>query len=326
MGFNNIIKIFDALIMTTAKDYDRLQNNYYKLAETIPAEKIFFVGTRDVGSRVMGAYLDDKVDFLNEDHILPFDDVHKVMAEHMSPILKGNELPRGITGWYYQQFLKMQYARICEKEYYLVWDGDTIPCKPFSMFREQGDIPYFDMKREFHKEYFDTLGKLFPGMHKSIEQSFISEHMLFKCSIMKQMLKDIENNSNILGEKFWEKIIHAIAPQQIQSSSFSEFETYGTYVCCKFPTAYRLRDWHSFRLGGDFFDPDTITEEDYLWLSHDFDAISFEKGCFVREDHKNLFNNKKYQDKLTARQMLEIAQQEFEEGYLEIWDNTGISK
>ena len=33
-----------------------------------------------------------------------------------------------------------------------------------------------------------------------------------------------------------------------------------------------------------------------------------------------MFDNKKYQEKLTARQMLEIAQQEFKEGYLEVWE------
>lgn len=312
--------VFDALIMTTAKDYLRLQNNYYRLADTIPAENIFFVGNCDVCDLVAEAGLHKKIGSLNEDEILPFDKVHVVMAEHMSGLLQGAELPRGITGWYYQQFLKMQYSRICQKEYYLVWDGDTIPCKKFSMFREQDDIPYLDMKREFHEQYFETLGKLFPGMHKCLKKSFISEHMLIKCDIMKQMLLDIESNQDIPGETFWEKIIHAIEPEKIQESSFSEFETYGTYLCFKYPAVYRLRDWHSFRLGGEFFDPDTITEEDYLWLSKDFDAISFEKGHFVREDHKNLFDNKKYQEKLSARQMLEIAQQEFKEGYIEVWD------
>ena len=37
--------------------------------------------------------------------------------------------------------------------------------------------------------------------------------------------------------------------------------------------------------------------------------------------NKNLFDNKEYQKKLSARQMLEIAQEEFKEGsYLEVWE------
>ena len=48
--------------------------------------------------------------------------------------------------------------------------------------------------------------------------------------------------------------------------------------------------------------------------------ISFEKNQSVRADHENLFNNPAYQSKLTARQMLQIAQEEFTEGYKEEWN------
>ena len=90
----------------------------------------------------------------------------------------------------------------------------------------------------------------------------------------------------------------------------------------RYPEAYRLRNWHSFRYGGVFFNLDTISDTDYAWLARDFFAISFEKGDSVREDQKNLFDNKKYQEKLSARQMLEIAQEEFKDGsYLEVWDS-----
>ncbi len=312
--------VYDALIMITAKDFERNKNNYCKLVKCIPARKLFFVGNAEVGLLVEAENLGERVEFINEDNILPFSKVHEVMTEHMASLLNGKDLPRGVTGWYYQQFLKMQYAMNCADEYYLVWDGDTIPCAEFSMFNEELELPYLDMKREFHKEYFDTLEMLLPGMRKCIEKSFIAEHMLFRCDIMKRLIKDIEENASISGRCFWEKIINCIDVSVIQNGGFSEFETYGTYVCFKYPTAYRLRDWHSFRLGGEFFDPNTISDEDYKWLSRDFFAISFEKGHFVREDHKNLFDNKEYQEKLTARQMLEIAQEEFHDGYLEVWD------
>ena len=310
---------FDALIMTTAADYLRLQNNYHRLVRNLPARRILFVGSLEVGKLVENSGLGDKVGFIHEDDILPFATVHALMSKRLEPLLQGQLLPRGVTGWYYQQFLKMQYATVCTDAYYLVWDGDTIPCAPFSMFSEE-NVPYIDLKHEYHANYFETLGKLLPGMRKCIEKSFISEHMLINKEIMKELIADIEKAENIKGTVFWEKILHAIEVEKIQESSFSEFETYGTYVCFKHPTAYRLRNWHSFRLAGQFFDPETISDEDYEWLSKDFFAASFEKGHTVREDHKNLFDNKKYQEKLTARQMLEIAQQEFKEGYLEVWE------
>ena len=314
------IRSFDAIIVVTAKDYERLQNNYPKLLTNIPARRVLFVGSEDVGSLMKSSGLDrEKSGFLNENDVIPFDKVHAVMKDALKDILRGRDLPRGVTGWYYQQFLKMQFACICKDSYYLVWDGDTIPCKPFSMFQD-ARIPYLDLKQEYHEEYFRVMSKLLPGMGKSVQKSFISEHMLINCEIMKELIKKIESNNTIPGTVFWEKIIYAIDADKLQSNSFSEFETYGTYVACKHPTAYSFRDWHSFRYGGEYFDPNTISDRDYEWLGRDFYAISFEKGHTIREDHKNLFDNPKYQEKLSARQMLEIAQEEVIEGYREVWD------
>lgn len=313
-------QIFDTLIMVTPKDYLRLQNNYHRLAEKLPVRRIFFAGNEEVGELVRASRLGERVDFLNENDILSFSAVHEVVGDVLRELLNGQELPRGITGWYYQQFLKMQYAYRCKDPYYMVWDGDTIPCRQFTMFHQESRVPYLDLKKEYHQEYFTTLSRVLPGMQKCIEKSFISEHMLINCDIMKHLIADIEENQSLSGRSFWEKIIRSIDADQIQRSSFSEFETYGTYVCMKYPDAYRVRNWYSFRQGGEFFDPDTITDEDYSWLGRDFYAISFEKGHFVREDHQNLFNNRKYQEKLSARRMLEIAQEEYKEGYLEVWD------
>lgn len=312
---------YDAIIVVTAKDYRRVQNQYHRLAANMPARRILFVGNEEVAALVEQSALGEKVGFLNENAILPFDAVHAVMTQALESLLQGRELPRGITGWYYQQFLKMQYACMCEDSYYLVWDGDTIPCRPFSMFHEKLGIPYLDLKAEYHEEYFITMAKLLPGMRKCIEKSFISEHMLINCELMRSLLRDIEANQNIPGTTFWEKIIHAIDTENLQSNSFSEFETYGTYMALRHPHAYRLRDWHSFRYGGVFFRLDTISDDDYEWLGRDFYAISFEKFDSVREDQGNLFDNKKYQEKLSARQMLEIAQEVFKEGsYMEVWE------
>lgn len=311
---------YDAIIVVTAKDYERVQNQYHRLAANLPARRILFVGNEEVASLVEQSDLGEKVGFLNENRILPFDEVHAVMTRALETVLQGRELPRGITGWYYQQFLKMRYACMCEDAYYLAWDGDTVPCRSFSMFHES-QLPYLDVKGEYHEEYFITLAKLLPGMRKCIEKSFISEHMLINCDLMRQLIGEIEANSDIPGTAFWEKIIHAIDVEKLQSNSFSEFETYGTYVALRHPNAYRLRNWHSFRYGGVFFRLETISDDDYEWLGRDFFAISFEKGDFVREDQGNLFDNKKYQEKLSARQMLEIAQEEFGEGsYIEVWD------
>lgn len=308
--------MYDVLIFTTVNDFLRLKSNYGRLVRNMPGRSIIFVGNHEVGEQVERAELGERVFYLDEGEILPFQQVDHIMQE----ALQWETVPRGITGWYYQQFLKMQYSYLCRDSYYMVWDGDTIPCKTFEIFGA-GDIPYFDLKREYHEEYFVTLAKLFPGMQKCMEPSFISEHMLINSGFMKQMIAEIEENKECRGKYFYEKIIYAIDREKLTSNSFSEFETYGTWVWNRYPYAYQLRTWHSFRYGGQFFDPDTISDSDYEWLGRDFAAISFEKENYVREDQKDIFTKKEYQEKLSARQILEIAQQEFEEGYLEVWDD-----
>lgn len=330
------MQLFDTLVVITPGDFQRLRSNYIRLVRWLPKGKIIFIGSDEVDrlvrelaeelcesamEKMQGTDIErysSRLGFINENDIIPFDDVHMIMTDKMQPLLNGRELPKGITGWYYQQFIKMEYSRVCDNEYYMSWDGDTVPCKDVVMFREDG-TPYLDLKHEYNELYFTTMGRLIPGLKKYIEASFISEHMLFKCDIMKQLIDKIELNDAIPGTRFYEKIINCIPLEDIQGNGFSEFETYGSFVCLVAPQEYRLREWHSFRLAGEFFDPDRISEEDYEWLAHDFDAVSFEKGMTIREDHKNLFDNKEYQSKLSARQMLEIAQEEFLDGYKEVW-------
>ena len=320
---------FDTLVVITPADCERLKSLYKRLSENISYGKILFVGTKAVAEIIANTY--PEMGAVLEDDVIPFDAVHNCVKNKMKNLLAGQELPRGITGWYYQQFLKMQYSKMCTDEYYMVWDGDTIPCRELKMFHEYGK-PYLDLKHEYHEEYFETMQVILPGLKKLIERSFISEHMLIRVDIMRELIDSIEKNDAIEGKHFWEKIINAIPEDKIQSSAFSEFETYGTYVALKHPDVYKLREWHSFRQGGTFFKIGTISDRDFNWLSKDFDAISFEKGHEVREDNANLFDNPYYQEKLTPKQMLQAAQLEYKEGYKEVWaddpdaENANVSR
>lgn len=313
-----MIRQYDTLIVVAERDFPRLSGLYSRLLSCLESKRLIFVGNKAVGEMLRELELDG-TEWIDEDSIIPFGSVHECVKQRLSSILNGRDLPRGVTGWYYQQFLKMQYALTCKDAYYMTWDGDTVPCRMIHMFNDADD-PFFDLKSELHTGYFETMSVLIPGLRKVIQKSFISEHMIFKTDFMKEMIAVIEANDSIEGECFWEKIINAIPPEKIQESYFSEFETYGSYCALKHTSAYALRDWHSFRLGGEFFDPDTICERDFDWLGKDFDAISFEKGHTIREDHRNLFDNPVYQEKLSSRKMLESIQDLFKGGYTEKWD------
>nr|MCR5735844.1 DUF6492 family protein [Lachnospiraceae bacterium] len=305
---------FDVLIVITPDDYDRVKRNYKNIAKYMPGRNIIFIGSDKVGQKVKDDAVSERFKFINENDILPFSDVEAVLKD----ILKIDDIPRGMTGWYYQQFLKMSYSGICEDEYYMTWDGDTIPCKSFGMFDTDG-TPYFDLKQEYCENYFITLGRLFPFMKKCIDKSFISEHMVMKKEYMQEMIKAIETDERLAGSTYYEKILRTIDKEKLKASSFSEFETYGTFVSMKHFGAYKLRNWHSFRYCGNFFDPDTITDEDYKWLSADFEAVSFEKRANRTEEGMALFTNPRYREKLSARQIVEAIQEE-SDGYKEVWD------
>ena len=177
--------------------------------------------------------------------------------------------------WYHQQFLKMSYSRICEKEYYLLWDSDTIPIKHINMFDNKN--PIFDMKDEHHSAYFKTLQCLMPNLHFS-RQSYISEHMIIKTEYMNNLLDKIENNNDILGNFFWEKIIMSIDLKDLTKSGFSEFETYGNYVDTIFPKVYRHRRWSSNRHMSKYFESiENLSIRDLNWLSNEYYTITFEK-------------------------------------------------
>ncbi len=182
------------------------------------------------------------------------------------------------TGWYLQQFLKLGISRICKKEYYLVWDADTVPLTNLSFF-DKDNKPIFNLKREYLEVYFKTIHNLF-DIKKSTKESFISEHMMFNVSIVREMLRKIESLDKYIGTFFWQKILNAsemLSPDTRKNDQryFSEFETYGTYCDIFYPKLYAKRKLRTLRYGVSFLgvDPD---DEILNWAANDFDTISFE--------------------------------------------------
>lgn len=312
-------KDYDGLIVVTPTDFVRLEALYSRLVAILPVRKLIFIGSEEVGRLVEELDLGPQVGFVDENSIIPFESVYDCMSAALKDVVPG-AVPRGIVGWYYQQFLKMEYARKCQDEYYLVWDGDTVPTKEFSMFKKGTETPYFDMKTEHNNRYFETITKMFPEMYKCLGKSFISEHMLINSRMMKKMLGEIEGKEEIAGEKFFEKIINVIEPANLTETSFSEFETFGTYVAFRSPDLYRLKDWHSIRYGSVYFRADELTEEDFAWLGRDFDAVSFEKNMDYDPGMAALFSNPEYRSKLSARQIVEAIQDASTEGMKEVWE------
>lgn len=177
-----------------------------------------------------------------------------------------------ITGWFFQQFLKLGFSKThYAKDYYLSWDADTIPLVHIP-FEEDGKL-IFDCKKEYHKPYF-VLIKNVLGLDKVIKDSFIAEHMLFEKGIVNEMLDDMEKQTTLLGESWWEKVLNN-CDYSVSLNCFSEFETYGTYAYSKNPSRYKFRQLSTFRRGG-FVNGRFISDKMLEKLSFDLDTVSFE--------------------------------------------------
>lgn len=270
---------YKIVMMCTEDTVDNVKKYMLLLLEFLNPKALVVIGSAKVGEIIAKDNL--SVEFVDEDTVyagMTFDSVKRVMQN-----LSNNNIEVvKRTGWYFQQFLKMAYCMECQEMSYLVWDADTIPTHVVEMIDKEKRY-YFDIKTEYHEPYFDTISKLFPELKKKNTYSFISEHMIFKTQIMKEIINKIESDDLSGNIPFWEKILKAVSKEELDKSGFSEFETYGTYVEYYYPKEYLVRNWYSLREGTMFYSSE-INLEQLKYLSQEYDAISFEK----HEIHRKL--------------------------------------
>ena len=254
--------LYDVVMPIKKEDLYLVKKNCKYIFEFLPVKRIIIItNTYDLNE----SFEDDRIEIIDENNLylgLTFDKVKEL--ERSNKYLK-----KKLTGYYYQQFLKLAYAYVTDDAGYLVWDADTIPIKKIEV-KDMDGKPYFYMKSEYRKEYFDTMEKVL-GVNKQLEKSFIVEHMYFEKDLVKEMLEVIQDNRNIEGNTWWEKIILAMEAD----NAFSEFETYGNYVYAHHRDSYVLRDACSLRYGKMLVGKNP-TDPQLKWLSKQYESISIE--------------------------------------------------
>lgn len=260
----------NVIIPIQATDFHTFLVSYPYIKRNLPCRKIILIGTNDV--RDLTRDLSD-VEFIDEDQI-----INGLTIKRVKKIKKDLSGTSRRAGWYFQQFLKLAYAYICQDEYYLVWDGDTIPINNIPLFNSNGK-PYLSY-RDFVKKddcYNECTARLLQHQtcEKEIHRSYITEHMLMKVCFVKEMLAMIEENKELCGGSFWEKILFSIPKRYINLSGFSEFETYTTFVHKFHNEDYVERVWNNLRNGKTYIGSNP-QKEDINWIKSKFDVLSIE--------------------------------------------------
>ncbi len=299
------------IIPTIPKDYLRMREvQVSRVLDNLPVKELIFVGNSElceiINEDIQKRYPGKSVRALHEEKLAarqPVIDFVNSRVNSIDPKLTSRV--RG--GWYYQQFLKMAFSEICEGNYYMTWDMDTVPLRKIEVIDRDGR-PVFGLKNEHNPGYFKTIENLI-GLKKNVEGSFVSEHMIFKKDYMKELIRTIEQSS-VKGENYREKIINAIEDDYI-ALGFSEFETYGSFVTDRYPDSYGYHRFSSLRRGSWFLTPDELTIEDMEWLSQDYDAVTFENAETIPE-MAQLFRDPKYRNNMSAKKFYETI---LESGY-----------
>ena len=250
------------VIPTISRDFHKIYNNLRFYINYIDGIKnIILIGNEQINKliREKKPSLSFPIIFINEKLLI---DVNKVQQ----------------LNFYFRNKI-----RLCHNKFYLVWDSDTIPIKEVKMFSNDRK-PIFDVKTEYHKPYFITLKKIFPELGKRYNYSFISEHMIINTNLMKNMIRRITFNKNLIGNTWYEKIINCIEIKDLPKSGFSEFETYGTFVKKYYKQIYNIRHWESFtrlrkKITELHFNSNFLTDNDIKNFSKNYNAISFEKNA-----------------------------------------------
>ena len=201
---------------------------------------------------------------------LPLDRGIRVMADddllgenfiqRVNPIISRWEkrIPRG---WFVQQLLKLEFARVSNSQGVLVLDSETMLLRPRS-FLSSSNVQLLIPSYEFHKPYEDHYRRAFSarlGQSLVSRLSFVSHHQVLQPSIVREMFPSQDSLIEWLE----------LGDPMSYSSPVSEYHTYGRYIVDRHPTRFVLG---SFRNKAARYDPST----DYpRLLGKQFNSISF---------------------------------------------------
>lgn len=179
------------------------------------------------------------VSFIDEDSLLDnltFKTIHSTLLD-----------PRP-CGWFFQQFLKMAYSFVCQKEFYLSWDCDSLLIKEFTINLDSVFLNALPARISPNHPYYNTFTTLL-NLKFNNNYQFMCEFMIFNKSIMQDLCKTLNQKQ---PQYFYQPII-SLVNKDSKTYSFSEFETYANFVLNHYKDTYQLQFYPVYRCGARFF-------------------------------------------------------------------------
>jgi hypothetical protein len=138
-------------------------------------------------------------------------------------------------GWLYQQLLKFGADAIAEGPAYIVLDADTVLASDQTL--QDGARQVLNVSDEMHLPYREAYKRLL-GQRPISPVSFVSHYMLLDKRVLQKLKETIEVRS---GATWYETILRCVNRQE--ASGFSEYETYGNFLCYTYPGKVRFEYW-----------------------------------------------------------------------------------
>ena len=123
---------YKLVIPIVLKDIHLLLNNKNLIEQNLGITQFVVIGSSDVKNYIKNI---KNITFIDENKLFKGLDIQRIKK-----ILIDKTKSDQRAGWYFQQFLKMSYSIICEDEYYLVWDSDTLPLKKIEFFNKNNNL------------------------------------------------------------------------------------------------------------------------------------------------------------------------------------------
>lgn len=218
-----------------------------------PIGKIVIVAPDNEGIKQVCAQKNCK--FIDENSVLP---ITKENIDYRTP--KWDR-----AGWLFQQLLKLSGDQICNQDYYLCLDADTLLIRPH-IFKDDRKTVFYCRKKK-HSEYYRTYERLL-GTRATAPSSFVAHYMLFEKTRVIELKKEIESNKQT---KWFAAIIQSIKKSSYYA--FSEYETYGNFVNSRYPD--QLIQKKTLNLNMKRSEVENIASLDFEELAKSYRSISF---------------------------------------------------